>query len=140
MWFVDTGYLIALFSPNDAHHTQALALQAQVQRERRQLLTTEAVVFEVGAAFSRVAYRAVGQAVMHTLINDSLIETTPVMPVLRDKALALFAQHQDKDWSLCDCASFAVMRERGVTQALSADHHFDQAGFTALLLQEPVRR
>lgn len=140
MWFVDTGYLIALFSPNDAHHTQALALQAQVQRERRQLLTTEAVVFEVGAAFSRVAYRAVGQAVMHTLINDSLIETTPVTPVLRDKALALFAQHQDKDWSLCDCASFAVMRERGVTQALSADHHFDQAGFTALLLQEPVRR
>lgn len=140
MWFVDTGYLIALFSPNDAHHAQALALQAQVQRERRQLLTTEAVVFEVGAAFSRVAYRAVGQAVMHTLINDSLIETTPVTPALRDKALALFAQHQDKDWSLCDCASFAVMRERGVTQALSADHHFDQAGFTALLLQEPVRR
>ena len=140
MWFVDTGYLIALFSPNDAHHAQALALQAQVQRERRQLLTTEAVVFEVGAAFSRVAYRAVGQAVMHTLINDSLIETTPVTPVLRDKALALFAQHQDKDWSLCDCASFAVMRERGITQALSADHHFDQAGFTALLLQEPVRR
>lgn len=140
MWFVDTGYLIALFSPNDAHHAQALALQAQVQRERRKLLTTEAVVFEVGAAFSRVAYRAVGQAVMHTLINDSLIETTPVTPALRDKALALFAQHQDKDWSLCDCASFAVMRERGVTQALSADHHFDQAGFTALLLQEPVRR
>ena len=140
MWFVYTGYLIALFSPNDAHHAQALALQAQVQRERRQLLTTEAVVFEVGAAFSRVAYRAVGQAVMHTLINDSLIETTPVTPALRDKALALFAQHQDKDWSLCDCASFAVMRERGVTQALSADHHFDQAGFTALLLQEPVRR
>lgn len=140
MWFVDTGYLIALFSPNDAHHAQALALQAQVQRERRKLLTSEAVVFEVGAAFSRVAYRAVGQAVMHTLINDSLIETTPVTPALRDKALALFAQHQDKDWSLCDCASFAVMRERGVTQALSADHHFDQAGFTALLLQEPVRR
>lgn len=140
MWFVDTGYLIALFSPNDAHHAQALALQAQVQRERRKLLTTEAVVFEVGAAFSRVAYRAVGQAVMHTLINDSLIETTPVTPALLDKALALFAQHQDKDWSLCDCASFAVMRERGVTQALSADHHFDQAGFTALLLQEPVRR
>lgn len=58
MWFVNTGYLIALFSPNDTHHAKALALQAQVQRERRPLLTTEAVVFEVGAAFSRVAYRA----------------------------------------------------------------------------------
>jgi predicted nucleic acid-binding protein len=45
MWFVDTGYLIALFSPNDAYHSQAVALQAQVQRERRRLLTTEGLVF-----------------------------------------------------------------------------------------------
>jgi uncharacterized protein len=139
MWFVDTGYLIALFSPNDTHHSQALALQAQVQRERRQLLTTEAVVFEVGAAFSRVAYRSVGQAIMHTLLNDRSIETVPVTPALRNKAIALFAQHQDKDWSLCDCASFELMRERGATQALAADHHFDQAGFTALLLQDAVK-
>jgi uncharacterized protein len=139
MWFVDTGYLIALFSPNDAHHSQALALQAQVQRERRQLLTTEAVVFEVGAAFSRVAYRSVGQAIMHTLLNDSSIETAPITPALRNKAIALFAQHQDKDWSLCDCASFELVRERGATQALAADHHFDQAGFTALLLQDAVK-
>jgi uncharacterized protein len=139
MWFVDTGYLIALFSPKDAYHAQALGLQLQVQLERRRLLTTEAVVFEVGAAFSRAAYRSVGQAVMHTLMHDSLIETVPISPVLRDKALALFAQHQDKDWSLCDCASFEVMRERGVTQALAADHHFSQAGFTALLLQGAVK-
>jgi uncharacterized protein len=138
MWFIDTGYLIALFSPNDAHHAQALALQAQVQREQRRLLTTGAVVFEVGAAFSKVAYRAVGQAIMHTLMHDSLIETVPITPALRNKAMAVFAQHQDKDWSLCDCASFALMRERGLTQALSTDHHFGQAGFTALLLQEAV--
>ena len=140
MWFVDTGYLIALFSPKDAHHAQALALQAQVQREGRRLLTTEAVVFEVGAAFSRAAYRSVGQAIMHTLMHDSLIETVLITPALRDKALALFAQHHDKDWSLCDCASFALMRERSISQALSADHHFDQAGFAALLLQESVKR
>ncbi len=139
MWFVDTGYLIALFSPNDAHHSQALALQAQVQRERRRLLTTEAVIFEVGAAFSRAAYRSVGQAIMHTMLSDSSIEAVPITPALRDKALALFAQHQDKDWSLCDCASFELMRERGLTQALAADHHFDQAGFTALLLQDAVK-
>ena len=136
MWFVDTGYLIALFSPKDAYHSQVLALQAQVQRERRRLLT---VVFEVGAAFSRAAYRSVGQAIMHTLMHDVLIETVPITPALRDKAFALFSQHQDNDWSLCDCASFELMRERSVTQALAADHHFSQAGFTALLLQEAVK-
>jgi uncharacterized protein len=134
MWFLDTGYLIALFSPKDAFHAQAVLLQTQIQRERRQLLTTEAVVFEVGAAFSRAANRSVGNAIIHTLLHDLYIEAAPVTPTLRDKALALFAQHQDKDWSLCDCASFVLMRERGITHALAADHHFDQAGFTALLL------
>jgi hypothetical protein len=47
----------------------------------------------------------------------------------------LFDQHQDKDWSLCDCMSFVLMRERGLDSALTVDHHFVQAGFIALLLQ-----
>ena len=40
---------------------------------------------------------------------------------------------QDKNWSSVDCTSFAVMTERGLTDALTADHHFEQAGFTVLL-------
>jgi uncharacterized protein len=140
MWFLDTGYLIALFSGKDSYHAQALALQARVQREQRRLLTTEAVVFEVGAAFSRVAHRAVGSAIIRTLMQDALIEVVPISPALRDAALALFAQHHDKDWSLCDCASFALMRQRSITQALAADHHFSQAGFTALLLGNELVR
>ena len=135
MWFLDTGYLIALFSGRDAYHTQALLLQAQAVRERRRLITTEAVVFEVGAAFSRVAMRSVGAALMRTLLNDPNIEVVPVSKAQRDEAIALFSQHADKDWSLCDCLSFIVMQERGMDQALAADHHFAQAGFVALLLQ-----
>jgi len=45
----------------------------------------------------------------------------------------LFAQRQDKDWSLTDCLSFVVMQDEGITQALTGDKHFEQAGFTALL-------
>jgi uncharacterized protein len=40
---------------------------------------------------------------------------------------------RDKEWSLTDCISFVVMKERGLTEALTADHHFEQAGFKALL-------
>ena len=135
MWFLDTGYLIALFSGKDAFHTQALLLQAQAVREHRRLLTTDAVVFEVGAAFSRVAMRSVGAAIIRALLNDPNIEVVPVSKAQRDEAIELFSQHADKDWSLCDCLSFTVMRERGLNSALAADHHFAQAGFVALLLQ-----
>ena len=137
MWFLDTGYLIALFSTKDAFHANAVLLQAQAVRERRRLLTTDAVVFEVGAAFSRVAMRAVGAAIMNTLLHDPNIEVVPVSATHRDQAVELFTQHRDKDWSLCDCFSFVLMRERGLDKALAADHHFAQAGFEALLLQIP---
>ena len=63
---------------------------------------------------------------------------SPSDDVRMDKALTLFEQRPDKEWSLCDCTSFVVMQELGITEALSTDHHFDQAGFTALLLREPV--
>ena len=139
MWFLDTGYLIARFSGKDAFHSQALLLQAQAVRERRRLLTTDAVVFEVGAAFSRVAMRSVGAAIMRALLNDPNIEVVSVSKAHRDDSIALFSQHADKDWSLCDCLSFIVMRERGLNSALSADHHFAQAEFVALLLQQPSR-
>lgn len=135
MWFLDTGYLIALFSTKDAFHAQAVALQAQAVGEQRRLLTTDAVVFEVGAAFSRIAMRTVGAAIMHTLLNDPNIEVVSASTASRDEAIELFTRHSDKDWSLCDCLSFGLMRERGLDQALAADHHFAQAGFVALLLQ-----
>jgi predicted nucleic acid-binding protein len=47
----------------------------------------------------------------------------------------LYGQRADKSWSLTDCISFAVMEARGIRQALTADHHFTQAGFVALLGQ-----
>jgi hypothetical protein len=50
-----------------------------------------------------------------------------------DRGLALYAARPDKEWSLTDCVSFLVMQDHGVTEALTADHHFEQAGFVALL-------
>jgi hypothetical protein len=45
----------------------------------------------------------------------------------------LFRQRADKAWGLTDCISFVVMREREIPEALTADEHFEQAGFVALL-------
>jgi hypothetical protein len=50
-----------------------------------------------------------------------------------DAGMALYRRRTDKEWSLTDCISFVVMQRDGLTEALTGDHHFEQAGFTALL-------
>jgi predicted nucleic acid-binding protein len=59
----------------------------------------------------------------------------PITEALLQQALALYRARPDKDWGLTDCASFVLMRQEGLTEALTADIHFRQAGFTALLLE-----
>jgi predicted nucleic acid-binding protein len=64
---------------------------------------------------------------------DPYYVMVPASQELLDRGVTLYRQRPDKDWSLTDCISFVVMRERGITEALTADHHFEQAGFVALL-------
>lgn len=52
---------------------------------------------------------------------------------LHNRSIKLYASRPDKQWSLTDCISFEVMRREGITEALTGDHHFEQAGFVALL-------
>lgn len=54
-------------------------------------------------------------------------------PETFDAGLLLYTNRRDKGWSLTDCLSFEVMGGRGIREALTGDHHFEQAGFTALL-------
>ena len=60
----------------------------------------------------------------------------PAETTLWERGLSLYLQRRDKDWSLTDCISFAAMQEEGLTEALTGDHHFEQAGFTVLLRGE----
>ncbi len=50
-----------------------------------------------------------------------------------ERGVDLYARRPDKAWSLTDCISFVVMADRKLTEALTGDHHFEQAGFLALL-------
>ncbi len=45
----------------------------------------------------------------------------------------LFLKHIDHDWSFTDCVSFRVMKKLRLSEALTKDEHFEEAGFTALL-------
>jgi len=131
--FLDTAYAIALSSPKDEHHEKALRLAEQLEREGTQLLTTRAIVLEIGNALSKQRYRKASIELLESLEQDPNVEIVPMTEDLYERAFELYRSRPDKEWGITDCVSFVVMRERGMGEALTTDEHFEQAGFKALL-------
>ncbi len=132
--FVDTGYILALVNSSDAYHQRASAAS---QRLQPPFLITEAVLTEIGNALSRQRWRSLAVATINDLIADPEIEVLSVSTNLFKHALQLYRQRPDKDWGMTDCISFITMQERGLTQVLTTDHHFIQAGFHSILMTLP---
>ena len=129
--FADTAYYFALLSREDEFHAAAVRLTSKLARP---IVTSGWVLTELADGLCRVQHRVVAAAFIHDLRNDPRV--TVVAPPLEwlDRGLALYGRRSDKNWSLTDCLSFEIMRELGLDEALTADRHFDQAGFKALLL------
>jgi uncharacterized protein len=72
-------------------------------------------------------------AFIESLKTSPYVEIVHIDASLDAEAWQLLSQRQDKDWSLVDCSSFVVMRQRNILEALTTDHHFEQAGFIRLL-------
>jgi predicted nucleic acid-binding protein len=128
--FIDTVYLLALINPNDNWRDRALDW---AKRIKEPLVTTEAVLTEVADALSRSDRRRWAVEAIRDLRSDPEVTCVSVTPALFGQAFDLYADRADKDWSLTDCISFATMRARRIERALTADVHFIQGGFQALL-------
>lgn len=131
--FADAGYWIALFNPRDRLHDKAVAVSQTTQD--RPLITTQMVLTEFlnhYAAFGEPFRQQAVQVVRH-LLQDPDVEIIPQTSEQFEAALTLYSQRADKAWGLTDCASFLIMQERGITEALAHDEHFQQAGFLPLL-------
>lgn len=132
--FLDTAFVFALVNTRDQWHEAAALRQARLEGERRRLVTTELVLVEIADGLASVRFRAQAFRAVSLLNTNPLVEVVPFTSKLMTEALALYGQRPDKDWGLTDCASFVVMRERGLTDVLTVDEHFRQAGFRALLI------
>lgn len=88
---------------------------------------------EFGDAYSHPNDRADFVSLYRSLLNHPRVKIIPADTQLFQRGVDFFEQRPDKEWSLTDCLSFAVMRDEGIIQALTGDKHFEQAGFTALL-------
>lgn len=128
--FADASYYVALLSPRDQHHQEAVRLSGEL---RLPIVVTEFVLIEVSNALATVGSRGRAMALWTHLENDPSVTIVTVSPELLLEGRALYAIRADKEWSLIDCISFVVMEKQGLKEALTADHHFEQAGFTALL-------
>jgi predicted nucleic acid-binding protein len=131
--FLDTAFAIALSSSGDDLHRVALALADELETSPTRIVTTRAVLMEIGNALSKQRYRPAAVELLLSLENDPKVEIVPVSGDLYAQAFKLFSERTDKEWGLVDYVSFVVMRERGITDALTSDDHFRQAGFNALM-------
>jgi len=87
----------------------------------------------VALAYSRGLPRRQSLAFVADIQDDPMVEVVYVDESLHRAALNLLQERLDKTWSLCDAVSFLLMQQRGITEALTTDHHFEQAGFIRLL-------
>jgi predicted nucleic acid-binding protein len=136
--FLDTVFIQALLNRGDQYHSRALKLQPRVWNASR-IVSTEAVMIEVGDALSRLdrpqAVAFIDQFLTDSSDPSSNVEIIPVDTNLLRRGLRLYSSHGDKQWGLTDCLSFVVMRDMGLVDALTADRHFVQAGFRAVMLE-----
>ncbi|MEX0704870.1 MAG: PIN domain-containing protein [Planctomycetales bacterium] len=133
--FLDTSGAIALLHRGDVHHAKATQLAAGLMSQRRPRITTTAVLAELGDGFARKGRWSIASRFLSALLMDPLVTVATVDPELVSRACDLRNARTDKEWGLTDCLSFVVMADNGVDEAFTADHHFQQAGFRALLLQ-----
>lgn len=128
--FADTAFYVALLSSRDALHSRTLEFLAGYAG---QIVTTEFIVMEVANFNSRPADRQRFLDLVAQIRTDPHSQLIPASSDLFVRGIDLFAKRPDKDWSLTDCTSFVVMTAQNLTDALTTDEHFEQAGFRALL-------
>jgi len=128
---LDTWFIQALLGRRDKYHEQAKKLFTSLLKGR-EVWVTEAVLVEVGNALS--AYdRAAAVEFIKSCYRTKNIQVVTVDTELLMRATDLYHQRRDKEWGLTDCISFVVMRDNRLTDALTGDHHFEQAGFQILM-------
>jgi len=131
--FADTVYWIALTNSFDQYHAKAIEVSSALGNCR--LFTTESVLSEFLNALADKGplIRAAAVEMVEAIMNNSHVTVIPQSRRTFSRSLAFYKARPDKGYSLTDCGSMLLMRERHLSEALTTDRHFEQEGFTALL-------
>jgi uncharacterized protein len=128
---VDTSAYFALLAADDANHAQALAIRDRLIAEGWRLFTTSFVLAETHALLLNRLSQDIATRFLWTM-DESLTTLVWVTPADVQRAKAIIYQYTDKDFSLTDATSFAVMERFDIHLAFTFDRDFAQYGFTVL--------
>jgi len=128
--FADTFFFLAAINSVDTAHERAIEFSDNYDGP---LVTTAWVLTEVADALAGRDDRHLFRELYESIANDPRVEIIPSDTELFHRALDLYFDRPDKDWSLTDCTSFVLMTDRKLIEAATGDHHFEQAGFRTLL-------
>jgi predicted nucleic acid-binding protein len=129
----DSSAVLALIDADDKDHRAAVEVAGRLAREARPSFMTNYLEVETHALLLRKLGRVIA---LEWLVRGGL----PIVragPREERQAREMLARHHDKDWSLCDAISFALMDLRGVRTAFSFDRHFAQYGRAEVLGLSP---
>lgn len=133
--FLDTSYALALLNSSDRHHASAVQWATTIANRGVQLITSEIIFLEIGNSFSRVREWPRARRLIEAPRASKDVDVFVLSEGLFASGWELRCRREDKDWGLVDCTSFEIMHQCGIRAALTADKHFIQAGFRALLLE-----
>lgn len=128
--FADTYFFIALLFENDEAHAQAQSRAADLTGR---LYSSTWVLTELADALATPGRRGRFLPFLQFLRSNPAVTIVPAEQTLFDRGVALYAERSDKAWSLTDCISFVIMQDHSLRDALTGDHHFEQAGFNILM-------
>lgn len=132
--FVDTAGWVSLLGDDEDFHDEVEAEYHEALAQKRHLVTTNYVLTEVVALLTSrpLVPRPRMIAFVDALKASPYIEFLFISQALHEHAWEFLKSRANLDWSLVDASSFVLMRQRGITEALTLDHHFEQAGFIRL--------
>jgi predicted nucleic acid-binding protein len=120
----DSSAILALLDADDADHAQAVSVARRIASEQRPSFITNYVEAETHA----LLVRKLGRTMARQWLLAGGLPVVPVLPAEEQRAKDILARHTDKDWTLCDAISFAVLEVRRVSRAFTFDRHFRQYG------------
>jgi predicted nucleic acid-binding protein len=120
----DSSAILALLDADDADHARAVSVARGIAADRRPSFITNYVEAEAHA----LLLRRLGRAMAREWLLTGGLAVIRALPSEEQAAREILARHTDKDWTLCDAVSFAMLDARRVARAFSFDHHFRQYG------------